>query len=81
MKKEAFNYKQNRKNVLAIVETIILIGRQEIFLRGHRDSGRILELLELLTYNDGNFRSLLRFHVSSGGNILNDHLSRIEEMP
>ncbi|KAE9536596.1 hypothetical protein AGLY_006998 [Aphis glycines] len=69
---------QNRKILSSIIETIILIGRQEIALRGHRDSGSILS--EFPTYNDGNFRALLRFRVDSGDNTLNYHLSRIEAM-
>jgi len=69
---------QNRKILSSIVETIILIGRQEIALRGHRDSGPILS--ELPTYNNGNFCALLRFRVDLGDNTLNDHLSRIEAM-
>lgn len=70
---------QNRIILSSIVETIILIERQEIALRGHCDSGPVLS--ELPTYNDGNFRALLRFRVDSGDNTLNDHLSQIEAMP
>lgn len=70
--------KQNRKFLSSIVETIILIGRQEIALRGHRDSGPIS--LELPSNNDGNFRSLLRFRVASGDTTLNEHLSRVDSM-
>lgn len=70
---------QNRKILSSIVETIILIGRQEIALRGHHDSGPILS--KVSNHNDGNFRALLRFRVDSGDNTLNDHLLRIEAMP
>lgn len=70
---------QNRNILSSIIETIILIGRQEISLRGHRDSGPILS--EVSNHNDGNFRALLRFRVDSGDNTLNDHLLRVEAMP
>lgn len=65
MKKEllmlAFSLQLQTKSKIAssIVETIILIERQEIVLRGHCDSGLISS--EVPTYNDENFRSLLRF--------------------
>lgn len=61
------------KIALSIVETIILFSRQEIVLRGHCDSGPISS--ELPIYNNGNFRSLLRFCVPSGNYTLNDYLS------
>lgn len=57
---------------------ITFIKKQQIFLRGHRDSDPMLS--KLLIYNDGNFRSLLRFHVASRDNNLNNHQSRIEAM-
>lgn len=63
---------QNRRILSSIVETIILIGRQEIAYRGHRDSGPIS--LEPPIANDGNFRSLLRFRMSAGDDALKKHL-------
>lgn len=67
---------QNRKIVSSIYETIIVIGRRGIALKDHRDSDPISS--KPLTYNDG---LLSRFSVYSGGNALNDRLSRIEAMP
>lgn len=62
----------NRKIVSSIIETIVLIGRQDIACRGHRDFGPIF--MEMPEENDGNFRSLLRFRVSSGDSVLQKHL-------
>lgn len=60
--------KENRKKLIPIIETIRFCGRQQIALRGHRDSGRIG--LEEPEKNDGNFRSLLRYRANSGDNDL-----------
>lgn len=54
----------NRKIVASIIETIIFIGRQDIACRGRRDADVII--IENPDENDGNFRSLLRFRMSSG---------------
>ncbi|XP_025405672.1 zinc finger MYM-type protein 1-like, partial [Sipha flava] len=63
---------ENRKNLIPIIETIIFCGRQNLSLRGHRDSGP-LNLTEP-NENDGNFRSLLRFRANSGDVSLKTHL-------
>lgn len=63
---------RNRKMFSSIVETILFIGRQEISCRGHRDAGPIST--EIPVENDGNFRSLLRFRMSSGDDLLQSHL-------
>ncbi|KAK9710818.1 hypothetical protein QE152_g25803 [Popillia japonica] len=52
---------RNRKVLTTIIETIVFCGRQELALRGHRDSGK-LSLTEL-NYNDGNLRALLRYRI------------------
>ena len=65
---------KKRKRLHSIVETIILCGRQNIALRGHRDSGTDLEGLESGRRNHGNFWALLHFRISAGDNILRDHL-------
>lgn len=70
-KAKKIEIEQNRKVMSSIIETIIFIGRQEIACRGHRDSG--LLSLEYPISNDGNFRSLLRFRISSGDNDLKKH--------
>jgi len=66
---EAIKY--NRKRLASIVETVLFCGRQNLPLRGHRDSGP-LDVTEPFE-NDGNFRALLRFRISSGDQVLEDH--------
>lgn len=63
----------NRKTLVPIIETVLLCARQNIPLRGHRDSGRILSD-EHPDVNEGNFRALLRYRVRSGDENLRKHL-------
>lgn len=63
---------QNRKCLIPIIETIIIMGKQNIPLRGHRDSG---VLQEESVINEGNFRELLRFRIASGDTNLKEHLN------
>ena len=65
---------ENRKKMRSIVETIILCGRQNIPLRGHRDN--MLDLERDETANKGNFWALLHFRVAAGDTVLGDHLER-----
>ncbi|CAG9822169.1 unnamed protein product [Phaedon cochleariae] len=76
---------ENRKRLTSIIESIIFLGRQNIPLRGHRDSGAIvikssetedidLDVESSPTANEGNFRELLRFRVESGDTVLKEHL-------
>ncbi|XP_025192639.1 52 kDa repressor of the inhibitor of the protein kinase-like [Melanaphis sacchari] len=74
---------ENRSRLRPIIETIILCGRQNIPLRGHRDDGYVLdqniktiESSESVSSakNDGNFRELLRFRVAAGDTKLENHL-------
>ncbi|XP_060845763.1 zinc finger MYM-type protein 1-like [Rhopalosiphum padi] len=51
--------KENRAKLIPIIECLILCGRQEIALRGHRDSGKINVNDDSI--NDGNFRAILRY--------------------
>lgn len=51
---------RNRKNIIPIIEAIILCGRQNLALRGHRDSGKIETDY---SNNDGNFREILRYRA------------------
>lgn len=67
----------NRERLKPIVETVLLCGRQNIPLRGHRDDGNINgQENDSLVHNDGNFRALLRFRVSAGDSKLKDHLEK-----
>ncbi|XP_025192611.1 52 kDa repressor of the inhibitor of the protein kinase-like [Melanaphis sacchari] len=65
--------KENRKCLIPIIECIILCGRQEIALRGHRDAGNIFTHD---TSNQGNFRSILLYR-SNG----DEHLTSILQTP
>jgi len=53
---------ENRINILSIIEVIILCGRQELAIRGHRDFGKI-NVETIQTTNEGNFRELLRYRA------------------
>ena len=66
------NVIENRKKLIPIIQSIRFCGRQQISLRGHRDSGRI-DLKEPEN-NNGNFRALLRYRVNSGDEYLKDQL-------
>jgi hypothetical protein len=63
---------KNRKKLRSIIETVILCGRQNIPLCGHRDAGTDVEHA---SENHGNFLALLQFRVSSGDTLLRDHLA------
>lgn len=64
---------ENRERLRPIIESIVFLGRQNIPLRGHRDDGRLDE--EAGPSNEGNFRELLRFKISSGDETLKRHLA------
>ena len=66
---------KNRQILRSIVETIILCGRQNIVLCGHRDNGTDLEV-QGAECNHGNFWALLNFRISAGDTHLRDHLQR-----
>lgn len=53
---------ENRQKIKPIIEGIILCGRQEIALRGHRDHGKIDVDFESET-NIGNFREILKYRA------------------
>ena len=68
---------ENRQRLTPIVETVIFLGRQNIPFRGHRDDGSLLDIddgdSDVMT-NEGNFRELIKFRVSSGDSNLENHL-------
>ncbi|CAN7940504.1 unnamed protein product, partial [Ixodes pacificus] len=68
--------KENRRTLVPIVESIILLGRQNIAFRGHRDDGALLQRENegSLASNKVNFGKLLRFRESSGDTALHEHL-------
>ncbi|KAL4123003.1 hypothetical protein QTP88_015236 [Uroleucon formosanum] len=52
--------KANRERLIPIVDCVILCGRQEIALRGHKDYGKIDMECSL---NQGNFRAILKYRA------------------
>ena len=66
---------KNRQMLRSIVDTIVLCGRQNIALRGHRDSATDLEGVGAQS-NHGNFWALLNFKIACGDTHLRDHLQR-----
>ena len=64
----------NRKKLCSITEIIVLCGRRNIPLHGHRDSGTDMEGVQAASTNHGNFCALLNFRISAGDAILRDHL-------
>jgi hypothetical protein len=65
---------ENRIKLRPIVDTILTCARQNIPLRGHRDSGPLAHTNLEDHENDGNFRSLLRMRIRAGDNILQNHI-------
>lgn len=65
---------QNRSRLVPVIKTILLHGRQNIPLRGHRDDGSLIEVRDDPVQNYGNFRALLRFRIDSGDVQLEEHL-------
>ena len=51
----------NKKKLCSITEIIVLCGRQNIALCGHRDSGTDMEGEQAASTNHGNFCALLNF--------------------
>ena len=64
----------NRQKLHSIVETIVLCGRQNIALHGHRDS--TMDVEHTSSAQHGNFRALLQFRVSARDTVLRDHLAQ-----
>lgn len=58
--------------LLSLIRAIIVCGQQNIALRGHVDSGVILNADN--NNNDGNFRSILRLMIMCGDDRLKKHL-------
>ncbi|KAI6650227.1 Zinc finger MYM-type protein 1-like [Oopsacas minuta] len=63
----------NRQRLVPIIETILLLGRQELSFRGHRGESKELDIEEPKE-NDGNFRAALRLPLRAGDIVLKDHL-------
>jgi len=66
---------ENRRKLVPMVETILLCGRQNISLRGHRgETGSIASDGSEPDINDGNFRALLRYRIRAGDENLKGHI-------
>ena len=59
---------ENRLKLKSILKTVILCGRQNISLRGHRDDSNSSST------NKGNFLALLEFRADAGDTVLAKHL-------
>ncbi len=62
---------ENRRKLHPIVKTVIFCGRQNISLRGHREDEQ--------SRIPGNFKTLLKFRVESGDEVLQEHLSTAQK--
>lgn len=56
----------NRQKLYPIIKTVLLCGRRNFALRGHREGE--------VSKNPGNFKALLDFRIDSGDTILKNHL-------
>ena len=61
---------ENRKKLIPIIKTVILCGKKNIALRGHRDDAKHIADQSI---NSGNFQALLDFRVDSGDDVLRQH--------
>ncbi|CAC5419618.1 unnamed protein product [Mytilus coruscus] len=59
---------KNRQILMSIGSTIVICGRQNIALRGHRENNFLDE------GNKGNFLELVKFRMESGDEVLKEHL-------
>ena len=64
----------NCRKLHSIVEMILFCGRQNIPLRGHRDSGLDVEHNATASCH-GNFRALLKFRIAAGDSVLQDYFA------
>ncbi|XP_013403337.1 52 kDa repressor of the inhibitor of the protein kinase [Lingula anatina] len=60
---------ENRAKLASIVKTVLLCGRQNLALRGHRDDSSFFDD----SSNTGNFQKLIEFRVDAGDTILGTH--------
>ncbi len=63
----------NRQKLHSIIEIVLFCGKQNIPLRGHRDSLLDVELTPSAQH--GNFWALLQFRVEAGDAVLKKHLA------
>ena len=63
----------NRRKLSSIFQTVLLCGRQNIPLRGHRDNLTDVESDSQQDANHGNFHALLQFRIEAGDTVLGEH--------
>ena len=63
---------KNREVLKSIIKTVIVCGKQNIALRGHRDDLKHLQQ----PGNHGNFHALLKFRTEAGDKTLQTHLDK-----
>lgn len=64
----------NRSILRAMVQAVVLAGRQNITLRWHRDDSR-----HYSTTNPGNFQAFLNYRISGGDKALTDHFQKAKK--
>ncbi|XP_068704634.1 52 kDa repressor of the inhibitor of the protein kinase-like [Montipora foliosa] len=62
----------NRQKLRSIIKTVVLCGKQNMALRGHRDDS---SHLDESSGNPGNFQALLNFRVEAGDKVLANHFA------
>ena len=62
----------NRQKLRSIIKTVVLCGKQNMALRGHRDDS---SHLDESSGNSGNFQALLNFRVEAGDKVLANHFA------
>ncbi|CAF1321705.1 unnamed protein product [Adineta steineri] len=71
---------ENRERLKPIIRTILLCGKQNIPLRGHRDDGSLCSNSnDDSIVKDGNFRALLNYRIEAGDSILREHLQSCDK--
>ena len=67
---------ENRKKLVPIVDTVILLGRLGLPFRGHRDDSKYCaDVGEYSGGGVGNFIELLNYRVRGGDTVLKNHLN------
>ena len=62
----------NRQKLRSIIKTVVLCGKQNIALRGHRDGS---SHIDKASGNSENFQALLNFRVEAGDKVLANHFA------
>ena len=63
--------KANRTVLKSICKCVLLCGKQNLPIRGHRDDAKHISDR---SFNSGNFQALIDFRVESGDSVLRDYL-------